>query len=38
MYSFNNDYSEGAHPRILDAIVRANLERPHSPCHPAYPL
>lgn len=27
MYSFNNDYSEGAHPRILDAIVRANLEQ-----------
>ncbi len=27
MYSFNNDYSECAHPRILDAIVHANLEQ-----------
>lgn len=25
MYSFNNDYSEGAHPRILDALVESNL-------------
>ena len=23
---FRNDYSEGAHPRILDALVRTNLE------------
>lgn len=25
MYSFTNDYSEGAHPRILQAILEANL-------------
>lgn len=25
MYSFNNDYSEGAHPRILQALIEANL-------------
>lgn len=27
MYSFICDYSEGAHPRILDALVRSNLEQ-----------
>ncbi|HIX15888.1 MAG TPA: aminotransferase class V-fold PLP-dependent enzyme [Candidatus Hungatella pullicola] len=27
MYSFNNDYSEGAHPRILQAMMEANLEQ-----------
>ncbi len=27
MYSFNNDYSEGAHPKILEAITRANLDQ-----------
>lgn len=27
MYSFNNDYSESAHPRILDAIMKAGLEQ-----------
>ena len=27
MYSFVNDYSEGAHPRILEALVKANLEQ-----------
>ena len=26
MYRFTNDYSEGCHPRILEAIGRANLE------------
>ncbi|WP_234111504.1 MULTISPECIES: threonine aldolase family protein [Chryseobacterium] len=26
-YSFKNDYSEGAHPRILEALVRSNLEQ-----------
>ena len=26
MYRFTNDYSEGAHPRILEAIGRINLE------------
>ncbi len=25
MYSFQNDYSEGAHPRILEALGRTNL-------------
>lgn len=25
MYSFNNDYSEGAHPRILEAMMTSNL-------------
>lgn len=27
MYSFTNDYSEGAHPRILEAVLNANLEQ-----------
>lgn len=27
MYSFKNDYSEGAHPRILEALMNANLEQ-----------
>ena len=27
MYSFKNDYSEGAHPRILEAMMNANLEQ-----------
>lgn len=27
MYSFKNDYSEGAHPRILEALVESNLEQ-----------
>jgi len=27
MYSFKNDYSEGAHPRILSALVEANMEQ-----------
>jgi threonine aldolase len=26
MYSFKDDYSEGAHPRILNALVESNLE------------
>lgn len=26
MYSFRNDYSEGALPQVLDALVRTNLE------------
>lgn len=25
MYSFRNDYSEGAHPRVLDALMKTNL-------------
>lgn len=27
MYSFKNDYSEGAHPNILQALVKTNLEQ-----------
>lgn len=27
MYSFKNDYSEGAHPRILEALVQTNMEQ-----------
>lgn len=27
IYSFNNDYSEGAHPRILQALMECNLEQ-----------
>ncbi len=26
MYNFRNDYSEGAHPKVLDALVRTNFE------------
>ena len=27
MYSFKNDYSEGAHSRILNALVETNLDQ-----------
>ncbi|MBS4535044.1 hypothetical protein GOQ29_05350 [Clostridium sp. D2Q-14] len=27
MYSFMNDYSEGAHPRILELLMKYNLEQ-----------
>ncbi|MEG1992819.1 MAG: aminotransferase class I/II-fold pyridoxal phosphate-dependent enzyme [Acetivibrio sp.] len=27
MYSFKNDYSEGAHPKILEMLVKCNLEQ-----------
>lgn len=27
MYSFKNDYSEGAHPKILEALMNANLDQ-----------
>lgn len=27
MYSFANDYSEGAHPKILDMMIKSNLEQ-----------
>ncbi|GLC32791.1 threonine aldolase family protein [Clostridium omnivorum] len=27
MYSFKNDYSEGAHPRILGALMESNMEQ-----------
>ncbi len=33
MYSFVNDYSEGAHPRILQALMETNLEQ-----NPGYSL
>ncbi|MDO4442870.1 MAG: beta-eliminating lyase-related protein [Slackia sp.] len=31
MHSFRNDYMEGAHPAVLDALVRTNAEQ-----HPGY--
>jgi len=27
MYSFKNDYSEGAHPKVLEALQKTNLEQ-----------
>ncbi len=27
MYNFKNDYAEGAHPRILQALIDTNLEQ-----------
>ena len=27
MYSFRNDYSEGAHPKVLQALTDTNLEQ-----------
>lgn len=27
MYSFKNDYSEGAHPRIMDALIKNNTQQ-----------
>lgn len=27
MISFKNDYSEGAHPRVLEALIKTNLEQ-----------
>lgn len=27
MYGFINDYSEGAHPRVLEALIRTNMEQ-----------
>lgn len=33
MYSFTNDYSEGAHPRILEALLNTNLTQ-----HSSYSL
>ena len=26
MLSFENDYSEGCHPQVLEALVKTNLE------------
>lgn len=27
MYSFRNDYSEGSHPKVLQALMDTNLEQ-----------
>ena len=27
MYSFLNDYSEGAHPQVLEALIQSNQEQ-----------
>lgn len=27
MYSFTNDYSEGAHPKIMEALIKTNTEQ-----------
>ena len=27
MYSLKNDYAEGCHPRILEALLKTNLEQ-----------
>lgn len=27
MYSFKNDYSEGAHEKIMNALVKTNFEQ-----------
>lgn len=27
MYSFTNDYSEGAHPQVMEALLKTNLEQ-----------
>ena len=27
MFNFKNDYSEGAHPKILNALLATNLEQ-----------
>ena len=27
MYSFKNDYTEGAHPRILQALIESNFDQ-----------
>jgi len=27
MYSFKNDYSEGAHPKLLNALLESNFEQ-----------
>lgn len=37
-YSFQNDYSEGAHPRILEALARHNLVQESGYCEDRYCL
>ena len=27
MYSFTNDYREGPHPRIMEALIKTNLDQ-----------
>ena len=27
MYSFRNDYSEGAHPKVMQALMESNLRQ-----------
>ena len=27
MFYFNNDYSEGCHPKVLEALIRTNMEQ-----------
>ncbi|MBN2898801.1 MAG: aminotransferase class V-fold PLP-dependent enzyme [Clostridia bacterium] len=36
MYSFKNDYSEGAHPSILEALAKTNLEQTEGYCEDHY--
>lgn len=38
MYSFKNDYSEGAHPNLLEALVKSNLEQTTGYGEDAYTL
>lgn len=38
MYSFKNDYSEGAHPRILNSLIESNLEQTDGYGEDAYSL
>ncbi len=37
-YSFKNDYSEGVHPRILEALSSSNLEQQDGYCDDKYSL
>jgi len=38
MYSFKNDYSEGAHPAILKALLETNLSQQEGYCEDEYAL
>jgi len=37
-YSFKNDYSEGVHPRILEALTISNLEQQNGYCDDDYSI
>ncbi len=37
-YSFKNDYSEGAHPRILEALSTSNFEQQNGYCDDEYSI